>query len=41
VPARPFVVGPNVLWFASNSGAYASVGTGGQDIRQQCVRFYP
>jgi hypothetical protein len=32
VPARPFVVGRKVLWFASNSGVYASVGTGGQDI---------
>jgi FG-GAP-like repeat len=32
VPARPFLVGNNVLWFASNSGVYASVGTGGQDI---------
>jgi hypothetical protein len=32
VPARPFLVGDTVLWFASNSGAYASVGTGGQDI---------
>jgi hypothetical protein len=32
VPARPFVVGNKVLWFASNSGVYASVGTGGQDI---------
>jgi hypothetical protein len=32
VPARPFLVGDKVLWFASNSGVYASVGTGGQDI---------
>ena len=27
VPARPFLVGSKVLWFASNSGRYASVGT--------------
>jgi hypothetical protein len=32
VPARPFLVGSKVLWFASNSGRYASVGTGGVDI---------
>jgi hypothetical protein len=32
VPARPFIVGGRVLWFASNSGVYASVGTGGRDI---------
>jgi hypothetical protein len=32
VPARPFMVGHKVLWFASNSGVYASVGTGGEDI---------
>src|ERR1700754_880069 len=32
VPARPFLVGRKVLWFASNSGVYAGVGTGGQDI---------
>src|SRR5262249_33213713 len=32
VPARPFLVGSTVLWFASNSGVYARVGTGGQDI---------
>jgi hypothetical protein len=32
VPARPFLVGKKVLWFASNSGVYASVGTGGKDI---------
>ncbi len=32
VPARPFVVGNKVLWFASNFGVYASVGTGGQDV---------
>jgi hypothetical protein len=32
VPARPFMLGDKVLWFASNSGVYASVGTGGQDI---------
>jgi FG-GAP-like repeat len=32
VPARPFLVGSTVFWFASNSGRYASVGTGGADI---------
>jgi len=32
VPARPFLVGGNVLWFAGNSNGFASVGTGGVDI---------
>jgi hypothetical protein len=32
VPARPFLVGSTVFWFASNSGRYASVGTGGADV---------
>ena len=32
IPARPFMVGNTVRWFASNSGNYASVGTGGRDI---------
>jgi len=32
VPARPFLVGNKVLWFAANSTRFASVGTGGRDI---------
>jgi hypothetical protein len=41
VPARPFMVGRSVLWFASNPNGFASVGTGGADILATLRRGLP